>query len=169
MLVLSRKMGEQIVLPECGVTISVVKVAGKRVRLGIVAPPTAPIHRAEVWSRMAASHESKPEPAQGAEEAMPAAGPSSLPHPPPRAATTADAAESSSSLGGRLASCIAERTGGRIHSLRVEAANGRVIVHGRAASYYARQLALAAVSQALEVLGDDANKNVQLDIEVATG
>ncbi len=52
MLVLSRKIGEQIVLPESGIRIIVLKVSGKRVRLGIEAPSGAPVHRAEVWQRI---------------------------------------------------------------------------------------------------------------------
>ena len=38
MLVLSRTTGEEIVLPNRGVTIGVVAVNGKQVRLGIAAP-----------------------------------------------------------------------------------------------------------------------------------
>ena len=52
MLVLSRKAGEEIVLPNCGVTIGVVAVNGKNVRLGIAAPAEIRIHRGEVWSRI---------------------------------------------------------------------------------------------------------------------
>jgi carbon storage regulator len=55
MLVLSRKVGEEIVLPIHGVTIGVVAVAGKRVRLGITAPPDIKVHRKEVWQRARAS------------------------------------------------------------------------------------------------------------------
>ena len=52
MLVLSRKIGEQIVLPKSGVTIHVVAVGPKRVRLGIDAPAGTPVHRSEVWHRI---------------------------------------------------------------------------------------------------------------------
>ena len=55
MLVLSRKVGERIVLPETGVSISVLAIRGKRVRIGIEAPPTASVHREEVWCRIADS------------------------------------------------------------------------------------------------------------------
>lgn len=57
MLVLSRKVGEEIVLPNHGVTIGVVAVNGKRVRLGIAAPVEIPIHRGEVWRRIRAPRE----------------------------------------------------------------------------------------------------------------
>ncbi len=52
MLVLSRKIGERIVLPEGDVSIVVLSASGKRVRLGIEAPPGTAVHRAEVWQRI---------------------------------------------------------------------------------------------------------------------
>ena len=52
MLVLSRRIGEEIVLPGCDVSIVVVQVSGNRVRLGVEAPPNTPVHRAEVWRRI---------------------------------------------------------------------------------------------------------------------
>ncbi len=58
MLVLSRKVGEEIVLPNCGVTVRIVAVHGKTVRLGIAAPSETPVHRGEVWQRICKSHES---------------------------------------------------------------------------------------------------------------
>lgn len=58
MLVLSRKTGEEIVLPNRGVTIGVVAVKGKQVRLGIAAPSEIPVHRGEVWHRIHKSHQS---------------------------------------------------------------------------------------------------------------
>jgi carbon storage regulator CsrA len=51
-LVLSRKVGERVVLPDCGVTVEVVAVSGKRVRLGFAAPGGTRIHRNEVWNRI---------------------------------------------------------------------------------------------------------------------
>jgi carbon storage regulator len=52
MLVLSRKIGEEIVLPECGVTVSVLGVSSKRVRLGIEGPSDVRVFRAELWRRI---------------------------------------------------------------------------------------------------------------------
>ena len=49
MLVLSRKIGEKIVLPECEVTITVLEVAGNKARLGFSAPAKIKVHREEVW------------------------------------------------------------------------------------------------------------------------
>jgi carbon storage regulator len=53
MLVLSRKKGERIVLPDCGVTLTVLAIAGNQVRLGVSAPPEVAIHREEVWQNIA--------------------------------------------------------------------------------------------------------------------
>jgi hypothetical protein len=66
----------------------------------------------------------------------------------------------------RLARSITQRTGGRIRSLRVESQGENVVVHGYAASYYARQLAFAAVSEVLDALDQDRRQDVKLDIEV---
>jgi len=51
MLVLSRKEGEQIVV-DGGITVTVLEVIGKRVRLGFVAPDDVIILRQEVRDRM---------------------------------------------------------------------------------------------------------------------
>lgn len=47
MLVLSRKLGEVIVI-DGGITITVVGLRGDKVRLGVEAPPTTAVHRFEV-------------------------------------------------------------------------------------------------------------------------
>jgi carbon storage regulator len=60
MLVLSRKVGQQILLPECGVTIDVVDVGKNQVRLGIVAPANVRVYRREVWDRI--QHPGEPQP-----------------------------------------------------------------------------------------------------------
>jgi len=48
MLVLSRKVGEKIMVPECGMTITVLRVRGNRVRLGLCAPTGVNIQREEI-------------------------------------------------------------------------------------------------------------------------
>lgn len=48
MLILSRRPDEKVVLPNLGITIQVMRVAGKAVRLGIDAPPDVRILREEV-------------------------------------------------------------------------------------------------------------------------
>lgn len=65
----------------------------------------------------------------------------------------------------RLESLIAKKTGGRIHRLRVETIEGRIIVHGRAGSYHARQLVLAAVMELIKTSELEPQK-VELDIQV---
>jgi carbon storage regulator len=60
MLVLSRKPGESIVLPSCGVTLTVVSVNGTRVKLGVQAPYETPVHRGEIAKRIA-SEEPRPQ------------------------------------------------------------------------------------------------------------
>jgi carbon storage regulator len=51
MLVLSRKVGERIVIGE-NIVVTVVDVRGDRIRLGISAPEGVPIHREEVFVRL---------------------------------------------------------------------------------------------------------------------
>ncbi|HVU89601.1 MAG TPA: carbon storage regulator CsrA [Pirellulales bacterium] len=51
MLVLSRKVGERIVIGP-NVTITVVAVHGERVKLGFEAPGSVPIHRHEIYQRI---------------------------------------------------------------------------------------------------------------------
>jgi carbon storage regulator len=48
MLVLSRKPGEAIAVPQCDLSVEVVSVRGKTVRLGISAPPEIAVHREEL-------------------------------------------------------------------------------------------------------------------------
>lgn len=55
MLVLSRKVGESIVLPACGAIVTVVRVTGKKVRLGVTAPAEVTVHREETWDRIVAA------------------------------------------------------------------------------------------------------------------
>jgi carbon storage regulator len=53
MLVLTRKIGESLVLPSHTVVVTVLEVTGGRVKLGLVAPPDVPIRRAESLHRPA--------------------------------------------------------------------------------------------------------------------
>jgi carbon storage regulator len=52
MLVLSRKVGERIVIPRCEVAITVVSVKGNHVRLGITAPDDVEVFREELWRQI---------------------------------------------------------------------------------------------------------------------
>ena len=51
MLVFTRKIGQQVVLPDQDITIDIMEVGKTRVRLGISAPADIPVHRREVWDR----------------------------------------------------------------------------------------------------------------------
>ena len=53
MLVLSRKLGESIVIGN-GITVTVIDVHGERVRLGFTAPADVPIHREELQRKIEA-------------------------------------------------------------------------------------------------------------------
>lgn len=52
MLVLSRKLGERIVVPEINLTLTVVAIEGNTVRLGITAPTEIGVYRQELWDRV---------------------------------------------------------------------------------------------------------------------
>ncbi len=56
MLIISRKVGEGIVIDE-QITVTIIEVRGDRVKLAIAAPPTVLIDRAEVRQRVAAGAE----------------------------------------------------------------------------------------------------------------
>ncbi len=51
MLILSRRVGEEIVLPSARLTISVLGTSSSRVRLGFIGPPEVTVQRKEVWER----------------------------------------------------------------------------------------------------------------------
>jgi carbon storage regulator len=48
MLVLSRRLGEKIVVPQCGLSVAIIGIQGDRVRLGVSAPPEVAVHREEL-------------------------------------------------------------------------------------------------------------------------
>jgi carbon storage regulator len=52
MLVLSRKIGERILVPHCDLAVTVLALEGKTVRLGISAPEDIAVYREEVWHRL---------------------------------------------------------------------------------------------------------------------
>jgi carbon storage regulator len=57
MLVLTRKVSEEIVLPQQGIAFRILEVRGDRVRIGISAPSQVQIFRREVWARINANGE----------------------------------------------------------------------------------------------------------------
>ena len=66
MLVLTRKPGEEIILPDQGVTIRLTDVCGNRARIGITAPDHIRILRRELWNR-------EPQPSHGEQRLVAAA------------------------------------------------------------------------------------------------
>ena len=52
MLVLTRKVGESIVISELSIVFTVLEMQGNKVRLGISAPDNVSIYREEVWERL---------------------------------------------------------------------------------------------------------------------
>ena len=61
MLVLSRKAGDEIVMNDGEIRISVLGITGKRVRLGISAPTGIPVHRQEIHQRIMRATQSETE------------------------------------------------------------------------------------------------------------
>lgn len=55
MLVLSRKLGESIIIGS-EIEVTVVEVRGDKVKLGFVGPSDVPIHREEVFRRIQKEH-----------------------------------------------------------------------------------------------------------------
>ncbi len=55
MLVLSRKIGERIVIPHCELSLTVVAIEGNNVKLGITAPSEVGVYREELWQRVRAN------------------------------------------------------------------------------------------------------------------
>ena len=55
MLVLTRKLGESIVIGN-NVRVTILEMQGKQIRLGIDAPTEVPVHRGEVYERIEAEN-----------------------------------------------------------------------------------------------------------------
>lgn len=70
MLILTRKEGEEVVLPQSRLTISVLGIESKRVRLGFSGPPEVTMHRKEVFQRIAASRGLNETPAVASEDSF---------------------------------------------------------------------------------------------------
>ena len=61
MLVLSRKVGESIIIGPDKVVVTILEFGHGKVRLGIEAPASIPVHRQEVWDRLHEGEEAQPE------------------------------------------------------------------------------------------------------------
>ena len=60
MLVLTRRKGEEILVPEYGVTVKVIAVQGNKIQLGICAPDDVEVLRGELWERQQAIPRAEP-------------------------------------------------------------------------------------------------------------
>jgi carbon storage regulator len=56
-LILTRKVGESITIGDGSITVSVMEIKGRQVRLGINAPANTPIHREEVFMKIKESNQ----------------------------------------------------------------------------------------------------------------
>lgn len=52
MLILTRRVGETIVIGEEDFKVTVLGVKGNQVRIGVTAPKNVPVHREEVYERI---------------------------------------------------------------------------------------------------------------------
>jgi carbon storage regulator len=60
MLVLGRKPGEQILVPDLNLAVTVVAIEGNKVRLGISAPDEIAVYREEIWEQIREAPSSPP-------------------------------------------------------------------------------------------------------------
>lgn len=160
MLVLTRKVGQQILLPESGITIDVVNIGKRQVRLGIVAPSQTPVHRKEVWDRI---HVADAVPPERTSES--AAHGWSL-HAESDGTNSGSTMAQSSDIRLRLAYWIARRTAGRVCQLAVTIDDDRLIISGATPSYHVRQLVQAAVTEVLSTRKELASSEIEYRIEV---
>jgi len=149
MLVLSRRIGQQIYIPDYGVAIEVLDIQGSRVRIGIAAPSGVPIVREELRNRLRRTGH-----LNGHRDGATHHG-ASAPDPEDAVSRTA-----------QLVRWIAQRTCGRVRSLAVSTDGTRMIIEGSASSYYARQLAQAAAREFLDAHGNELGGEVEFQIEV---
>jgi carbon storage regulator len=52
MLVVSRRVGEEILVPDLGIVFRILEVRGNKVRVGVTAPPNIRVQRRELWERI---------------------------------------------------------------------------------------------------------------------
>lgn len=57
MLILTRKVGESITIGDGSISVSVMEIKGRQVRLGIEAPADTPIHRQEIFIKIKQANE----------------------------------------------------------------------------------------------------------------
>jgi len=57
LLILTRKVGESITIGDGSISVSVMEIKGRQVRLGIEAPPETSIHRQEIFLKIKEANE----------------------------------------------------------------------------------------------------------------
>jgi carbon storage regulator len=158
MLVLSRKVGEEICVPTWGIAIKVLGVKGGGVRLGITAPAEIPVYRAELWERIAAADGPQ-------EDSLETAGMLAAPSSAANEGSVASCCRAVS-LAEQLVTFVMRRVGSRVRSLSVRARGEGLVVSGSASSYYVRQLVQSAVREFVENLGINDLDDVDFEIDV---
>ncbi len=56
MLVITRKTGEQLCVPQCDLVFTILDIQGNKVRVGIAAPAEVKVFRQAVWERIQPPH-----------------------------------------------------------------------------------------------------------------
>ncbi|MGO9115153.1 MAG: carbon storage regulator [Thermoguttaceae bacterium] len=156
MLLLTRKIGQQVVLPKQGITIDVVDVGKTRVRLGISAPSDTPIHRREAWDRAHGTANAPPTSRDNAPERLPV----------DESKSPMAAASSFADFDQWLARRITRRTSGGIGRLSVETHDNRIVIRGSARSLYARRSAQDAVQEVFDLCDGLPRCHVEYDIDI---
>jgi carbon storage regulator len=59
MLVMNRKSGQHVFVPQYGIDLKIVEIRGNQVRIGITAPPEIKVYRGEIWKRVQSRHDAK--------------------------------------------------------------------------------------------------------------
>jgi carbon storage regulator CsrA len=158
MFLITRKVGQRVVVLERGVRIAVAGINKKRVRLRITAPRATQAHRGDVWQQIRGETEFPPkENGQPVQKALPCYNRTQ------DLDTTASLEHDDVDLG-RL---LAERLAGRACVLTVKTIGGQTVIHGFASSFYQRQLLQTAVAEAIGASA--ASIEVEYKIEVLDG
>lgn len=166
MLVITRKNGEQVIIGH-DIEVTVLKIRGNRVKLGIRGPADVPIHRKELQARIlhpspgegcGRTHSAGPTAEKQGEEEW---GPPSLGSrarlssgiatmPPRRLVHDAEAADRR--LERRISNFLEGLNLPAIRDLEVQVRNGAAVITGRVSTFYHKQLATSCCQRVAGVL-----------------
>jgi len=73
MLIFSRKVGQEVVVPQLNMVFRILEIRGNHVRVGISAPSSLQLYRNEVWERIQ-EHSPALTPTESAEPPFPSGG-----------------------------------------------------------------------------------------------